>query len=48
MEFKITLKLLWNELRNYLTLFFETLGLLLYFPTALCNTIAGILRTKKT
>lgn len=44
MKFKITNKTIVNEIRNYLALGFLFLGYVLYIPTAICNTIADLLR----
>ena len=45
MKFNITGKMIWNEVRNYVALFFELLGWLLSLPSALCNTIAFLIKS---
>ena len=40
MKFNITSKTIANEIRNYIALGFTFVGYILYFPTAICTTIA--------
>lgn len=47
MKFKVTGKTIWNDLRNYVALGFEILGLILSFPTVLCQTVTEFVRVKE-
>lgn len=44
MKFQITRKTIVNEIRNYLALGFQFLGIVLYIPTAICNSIYNWLK----
>ena len=44
MKFKITNKTIVNEIRNYLALGFQFLGIVLHVPTAICNSVYNWLK----
>lgn len=47
MKFKVTGKALWNDVRNYVALGFEIIGLILSIPTVLCQTVTEFVRVKE-
>ena len=46
MEFQITFKTLINEIRNYLSLGFKFVGMVVSLPSAICYTISNVLKVE--